>query len=1007
MESGETLPIGIDLGTSYSCIGVYRNGKVDIIMNEKGDRTTPSIVSFIDNKTYVGEETEYKRLKDPKNKIYAIKRLIGRNYDDDEIKEDLKTLSYDIIKDKENRPKIKINGIKEPLSPEEISAKILSKLKQSAESFLGQKIKKVVITVPAYFQNNHKTATRNAGKIAGLDVIDIINEPTAAALALGFGKSQNIPAKLLGKNIVFDGADTQSVFTDRTIYHGKDKKKEENKTKKLLVFDLGGGTLDITILELEEDNISTISHYGDRHLGGEDFDNKIVDYCIKTFKMKTSIDLNDEEFLNKKIRLKEHCEKAKRILSFQNKVIIEIESIAKGRDFYLEITRAKFEELCKDIFEKCKTTIEGAFKPSKDSKIKINKNDIDEIVLVGGSTRIPKIEYILKEMFPGKEINKKLNPDEAVAHGATIKAAMELGVFAQDIVLLDVCPFSLGIAVADDIDNKKGAYLFSKVIKKGTNLPCKKIKNVIPGEDYQTSVKIRVYEGENDLVKYNYPLGNFILTNLPHKPKKEVSIEVSFEFREDSILKVSAVDKSNKSNSNSITIINDKAGLSENEIEKAKLELDEEKNGGNLGNVMSKEKNYKKEISDYLKKINSLTDENEQFLNLRLFEECIENFIDTFDKNNYFYKEKMHHYLTYLFCAYSYSLNFQSLISDEEEKMIVTKIINYLQIFAESGTSLCISLMNLFIDNDDAIFGEICLTVLQFYSQRATSYYTKNEKIISKYYTEEGLKIIKKYDLEKRIEDNENLIKLFKPIYNNINEFLNSYRADFIEKYCKISLRDILVKEENFLLLTLDEKMDILDMFKEASSFIKLPKTKEDKLLKAIYIANIVKIEYKILESNDYDSLLERIEKCIKLKLDAPEGCNSPELKWFKEICNIKQEIEEKQKNLKDNPDQDDELIKNEIQDIINKIDIEYGKGKTSFFFYILSNHKPNRLKDEYKFKNREELEKAYNNNKSGFTKYIRRVYHPSNYKGSKKEDRINRCIMRIISEKLNSYYDD
>ena len=342
MEKYEDLPIGIDLGTTFSCIGVYRNAAVEIIPNEKGDRTTPSIVSFLDDNIYVGEQTEYKRLKDPKNKIYAVKRIIGRNFDDKEVQEDISKFSY-TVKNDYNRPQIEINsnGIKR-YSPEEISAKVLAKLKQSAESFLQQKIKKVVITVPAYFTERQKQATKNAGKIAGLEVIKIINEPTAASLAYGFGKCQNNNGgKLLGKNIVID-----NVTTYRSNFYSENNNNKK-ETQNILVFDLGGGTLDVTLLELEEGDITVKSHSGKMHLGGEDFDNILVQYCIEQFKSKTSIDLNKEEFLKQKLRLKEHCEKAKRELSYKNETEIEVESIANGKDLYLKITRAKFEDLCK------------------------------------------------------------------------------------------------------------------------------------------------------------------------------------------------------------------------------------------------------------------------------------------------------------------------------------------------------------------------------------------------------------------------------------------------------------------------------------------------------------------------------------------------------------------------------------------------------------------------------------------------------------------------------------
>ena len=320
----------------------------------------------------------------------------------------------------------------------------------------------------------------------------------------------------------------------------------------------------MTLLELEEGDITVKSHSGKMHLGGEDFDNILVQYCIEIFRYKTSIDLNKEEFLKQKLRLKEHCEKAKRELSYKNEVEIEVESIAKGKDLYLKITRAKFEDLCKDLFNLCKEPILEVLEKSGDEK-----SDIDEIVLVGGSTRIPKIQSMLKEFFNGKELNKKLNPDEAVAYGATIEAAIQMGEYAEDVVLLDVCPSSLGIAVVNDENIQSDDMMMSKVIKKGSKLPCKKMEVFRPAYDYAKTLLFQVYEGENKYVKDNYPLGSFRLKDLPERKKEDVHLEVTFELDEDSILTVTAVDRDNKNKSNSIVIKNDKGGLSRNEIENA------------------------------------------------------------------------------------------------------------------------------------------------------------------------------------------------------------------------------------------------------------------------------------------------------------------------------------------------------------------------------------------------------------------------------------------------------
>ena len=1004
MEKYEDLPIGIDLGTTFSCIGVYRNASVEIIPNEKGDRTTPSVVSFLDNDIYVGEQTEYKRIKDPKNKIYAVKRIIGRNYNDVEVQEDIKNFSYRVISDNNGRPLIEVNsnGIKK-YSPEQISAKILNKLKESAESFLGQKIKKVVITVPAYFTERQKQATKNAGEIAGLEVIKIINEPTAASLAYGFGKYNKNYGKILNQNNIFDELSPLSNRSAPTPIIESNKKDCQN----ILVFDLGGGTLDVTLLELEEGDITVKSHSGKMHLGGEDFDNQLLQYCINQFRAKTSIDLNKEEFIKQKTRLKEHCEKAKKKLSQHDEVEIEVESIAKGKDLYLKITRAKFEDLCKNIFEKCKLPLEEVL---KDSNCK--PQDVDEIVLVGGSTRIPKIQQMLKDYFYGKELNKRLNPDEAVAYGATIEAAIQMGKYSDDVSLLDVCPFSLGIAVINNQDNKDEDLLMSKVIKRGSKLPCKKMEIFNPAQDYQKSILFRVYEGENRYVKNNYLLGKFKLINLPMKPRDEVDLEVTFDLDEDSILTVTAVEKDNKSNFNSIVIKNDKGGLSKNEIEEAKIIQSEENSIKDLDPAIVLERNYKKEINSLYKEINTLTDPQEQFYAIRKLQNCIEAFINTFDKNNMeneTYRQKMYYYLTYLFNCFSSLLNFKNLISIEEKDEIFLKVKNYLELFKEKGTSYGSSLVKIFKDNDNDIFGEFIIQILGYYSQRATEYYSdfrSNEKKNAKHFLEEALSIIRKYTVYEKIKDNSELLDRFNSINDNINELLNILKAESIEKYCTSFSKDILIKEDEFT--TEEKKLDILDRFKDALAFLKNPHKRADKLLKAIYLANIAKIEYKMFNSNNYDALLKMIEDCISLKLDVPRGCGEqteePQLLWFKEICDIKLEIEKKQAQAKINPKEEENKIKEELKTTLDEINAYYIKGKIDFFFYILKYQKPIGLTEDLTFKTRKDLEDAYNQEPKKFLKKLRKLYNPVRYKGDKEEGQKLYVIMQEIQKLINEY---
>ena len=620
MNKYEDLPIGIDLGTTFSCIGVFRNGSVEIIPNENGDRITPSVVSFVDDNIYVGEENEYIKLENAKNKIYAVKRIIGRNFKDKEVQEDISKFTYNVINNK-GRPVIEVdsNGIKK-FSPEEISAKILAKLKQSAELFLNKKIKSVVITVPAYFTERQKRATKIAGEIADLEVIKIINEPTAASLAYGFGKcSNNKGPKLLGRNI-FINNNIQNNFID---FLGNKNKKNK---KKIIVFDLGGGTLDVTLLELENDDIRVEAHSGIMHLGGEDFDNKLMEYCINQFKNKTSIDLNKNDYIKQKNRLKMHCEKAKIDLTFNEETEIEIESIVKGKPLLEKITRKKFEYLCESLFISMINPIKKVLEIAEEDKI-----NIDEIILVGGSTRIPKIKEILEEFFEGNiNINNSLNPDEAVAYGATIECALEMGLYNQDISLLDVCPFSLGVATTEEDLLEKYGLVMEKVIKKGTKLPFRAMRKYTPVVDYQKEIAIKVYEGENKYVNDNFFLGKFVLENIPKKKKDEINIEITFDLDENSILTVTAFIKENKE-TKSIIIKNDKGDLSELEIKIAKEKNKKEKKG-NLKSMKS-ERNYKKEIYNLINQVNNSTNDLEKYYKLNNLKNTIEGFIEFFSKN--------------------------------------------------------------------------------------------------------------------------------------------------------------------------------------------------------------------------------------------------------------------------------------------------------------------------------------------------------------------------------------
>ena len=1000
----EDLAIGIDLGTTFCCMGVYIEGKgVQIIPNKMNDTTIPSIVTFTEDGILACDQAINKMIKEPKNTIYGIKRIIGLNYKEKSVQNDIKLWPFDVVKSNQNdSPMIQIsrNNQIENFYPEEISSIVLKRLKAIAEDYLERTVKYAVITVPAYFNNNQRETTKKAGKLAGLEVLRIINEPTAASLAYGLDKKYG---KLKQTNILTDFLKLEKGNEDsETVLE-----KEEDEVKNILVFDLGGGTFDVSLVNIKNNEIYDVKYTsGDTHLGGEDFDQKLVDYCIQEFCSKNSLSEEDVKKNKKALkRLKIVCEKSKRLLSVSTEIPIYVDNFYNDETLYIKITRAKFEDLCKDIFAKLTSPIEEVI-----NKANIGISEIQEVVLVGGSTRIPKIKEMITEYFQNIKINDSINPDEAVAYGAAVdayKIHSKKKAILNDIVLLDTTPFSLGLGV--------GKY-YQLIIPKGSTIPTTVTNLGITDYDYQSSVELPIYEGEYNNIRKNHFLGEFEIKDIPMKKAGEILFDVTYHVDIDGILTVSAVMKDDPSKKNWKVIKNDNIGLSANELEKRnvsqgydpKKDIEEFKENNNLKKRMKKLHQLYEETLQFKKKMQYLKN----------FCKVMAEFIDTFtsyDLNNDTVFEKYYLYLQGLF--ESYNTYFSKFENDDKEKDfkkdVLKKINEYFSKISDLDNYYIKNLIEKIKGIESEMFQEIVINVMGIITKkgrdmlrtkrkwsryRSKSIFMDVLNISSKYLNEDDLNLLEDITL---VDKWGEYIKECKESIQKINASTKAKIDD--------NNRDeyvLYIKNEN----EDDEYLElVLDKYRDALRELENDNQKCDLELEAICLANIAKIKYKYFAHQNKISVLKEIQNISSesvrraMTLVNTAHKNIENTNWYKEIKKIDQEIQDYLLLDEERISGGFQLkIKSENKQIFDELEEVFKKNNLEIIKFILEKYPPlNYEKDKNKT-----IDQQWGENKKNLVSNLCAKYALENYRQESEEEKLKYTIISVISSKVNSIYN-
>ena len=1011
----EDLAIGIDLGTTFSCAAVFRNGKVEIIPNEKGENITPSIVSFTKEGILVGEDAIDQLIKNPKQTIYSIKRLMGRVFEDKEVQRDIKSNFWPFnIVEMKKRPSIEIKTKDEEIEyyyPEQISKLILEKLVYSAQKYLNQYVKKAVITVPAYFNDSQRTATKIAAVQAGLEVLRIINEPTAASIAYGIERKLKLNKSNENPNDIIQ----------------EDNNNEKNKL--IIVFDLGGGTFDVTLLNLkivdEKTIYDVLATSGDSHLGGDDFDKRIIDFSLKDFCSKFNI--KEDEIKKDSMamnRLKLASSKAKIKLSSELKTDIYIDEFYNNEILHCKLTRNEFEDICRDLFNRLINPLD---KVLDDGKKGIS--EIEEIIFVGGSTRIPKIKEMIKNYYFDVKINDSINPEETIAYGAAIQAAKinkDDNNIINDIFLHDIVPFSLGISIAnlsEDPDIKKKGHEMSFIIKKGTKIPVRKTEEFETSLDYQEYTIIDIYEGENKYVKDNHRIGTLKLVGLPKRLKGEVVVNVTFELDSNGILQVTATE-TEKGIKKSITIVNDKS-LNEEDIifdlKKTVLMVHNNDKDEKLENLKRKLKN---QYDSYL----NSTNKNQKYKYISNYGKILFKFINTFDKEgNDTLGNKYFHYINKLFDSYRKQIQLLYPLKEEDENLILNNscyLLKLLSTFKNTNYQDYIELLNYFVidlseeeknqnksmdkqneinEYREEILFKLVIFVMEIIKEKAKKLNQSklsrfNSRALLKNCISIGERFIKSDDdLEKYIELEDRYNDCLKECKNLISE-INANSLAQIEESKKSG--KLFENERN---LNREELLIILDNYREAYESIKSTK---DEISKAIISANIVKIKFKYLGEDNYEYLKKTAENII---YSVKKNKDYEKYKWFKELENILEELNilfEKQKEKK-NKDFE-KKYKKELKEISEKLGRYRNKSHLEFIKYILEEYPL----EKSCLKNNETIDERWKKDPKSFLEILSANYNPDNLLAKKnnannikkeEEFEFKNCIYKEISSEINS----